>query len=177
MLKISVSGIVGSGKSTVSRMLAERLGYDYHSIGEFMREIARKKGLHLSDLSKVAEQSKEIDIELDDMQRKLDNENENFVMDSRLGFHFIPHSYKIFLTVDINGAAKRIYHAKREEEGYEDIEHCKSHLERRIKSEKLRYKQHYNIDFPDYDEFDLIIDTTNKTQGEVVEKIIESLKK
>lgn len=174
--KISVSGIVGSGKSSVAKKLAEKLGYDYHSVGKMMREIAIKKGLHLSEIGKIAEKGRELDEELDNMQKNLDKEKENYVMDSRLGFHFMPHSYKIFLTVDIDVAAKRIYNANRGEERYLDVEECKRHLLRRIESEKLRYKQYYDIDFPDEGKFDLVIDTTNMIAEEVVEKIIKAIK-
>jgi len=174
-MKVSVSGIVGSGKSTIAKILAKKLSYNHYSVGDFMREIARKKGIHLSELSKIAEQGREIDEELDDMQRNLDDKDSNFIIDSRLGFHFIPSSYKIFLAVDIDEAARRIYNASRGEESYSDIDECKVHLERRIHSEKLRYKQYYDIDFPNLDEFDLVIDTTSKTPETIVSEILDKM--
>jgi CMP/dCMP kinase len=174
-MKISVSGIVGSGKSTIAKLLAEKLGYDYYSVGGFMREIAEKRNMQLSRLSAIAEKNREIDDELDDMQKRLIHKN-NLVMDSRLGFYFLPDSYKIFLTVSIDKAAQRIFNASRGVEKYNSLEECKGYLKKRINSEKIRYKKYYNIDFPNLKEFDLIIDTTNKTPEEVLDEIFEKMK-
>ena len=176
-MKISISGMIGSGKSTVSKLLAKRLNYEYYSVGKFMREISIKKGLHLSELSKDAEKGKELDEELDNMQKNLNKEKQNFVMDSRLGFYFIPHSFKIFLKVDLDEACKRIFNESRDEEEYDSLEECKQHIKRRTYSEKIRYKQYYDIDFPDESKFDLIIDTSDISAKEVVDKIMESVKR
>ena len=42
-MKITISGPIGSGKSTVSKILAAKLGYKHYSIGGFMRDIAKKR--------------------------------------------------------------------------------------------------------------------------------------
>lgn len=173
-MKITVSGIIGSGKTTISKMLVKELNYQSYSVGGFMRDIAKKRGLHLSELSKIAEKDKKIDIELDESQKKL-NFKDNFVIDSRLGFHFIRDSFNIFLKVDINEAVKRVFKDNRGEEDYKDVQECETHLKRRIESEKIRYKQCYDIDFPDENKFDLIIDTTSKTPEEIVKEILEKI--
>jgi CMP/dCMP kinase len=175
-MKITISGIVGSGKSTIAKLLAKKLGYKYYSVGGFMRDIAIERNLHLSELSKIAEKDKTIDYELDERQKKLNKTADNFVMDSRLGFYFISRSYKIFLTVDLDAAAKRIFNAARGEEKYDSLEECRNYLEKRINSEKLRYKQYYNVDFPTISDFDLVIDTTSKTPEEILEEISKHLK-
>jgi dephospho-CoA kinase len=41
----SISGRIASGKSTVSRLLAERRGWDLVSFGDFVRMTARERGL------------------------------------------------------------------------------------------------------------------------------------
>ena len=173
--KISISGSVGSGKSSVAKIVSQKLGYKYHSIGEFMRKIAHQKNIHLSDLSKIAERDKSIDYQLDDMQKQLNNQ-QDFVMDSRLGFYFIPSSYKVFLKVPVNVAASRIFKDKRKNESYSNLEETKNHLRRRMQSEKLRYKQCYGIDFPNESDFDLVIDTTNMGKEQVAEEIIMGFK-
>ena len=98
-------------------------------------------------------------------------------MDSRLGFHFIPDSLKIFFTVDIKEAAKRIFNDKRAEETYNNLDEAAEFLRKRMRSENIRYKEYYDIDFPKKEYFDLMIDTTNKTPEEVVKEIEKYLKK
>jgi CMP/dCMP kinase len=174
-MKITISGIVGSGKSTISRMLAESLSLENFSVGKIMREMSVDRGLTFQEFTEVAKGDKEIDFELDRRQRALNSGEGNFVMDSRLGFHFIPDSFKVFLKVDLSEAARRIHGANRSEENYSGVEEALEYLEKRITSEKFRYKQCYDIDFPCEEKFDLIVDTTNKTPGEIVEEILGSI--
>ncbi len=68
---ITISGIAGSGKSTVAKLLAKRLGYRHYSIGDFMREMAKERKVSLLELSKEAEKGHSIDKELDEKQREL----------------------------------------------------------------------------------------------------------
>ena len=62
-----------------------------------MREIARKRKSTLLEISRMAESDQTIDEELDDMQRELGKYEDHFVLDSRLGYHFIPKSFKVNL--------------------------------------------------------------------------------
>ena len=87
---ITISGIAGSGKSTVAKLLAKKLNYKHYSIGDFMRQIAKERKLTLLELSKQAEKDNSIDKELDKKQIELGKTKDNFVIDSRLGFHFCP---------------------------------------------------------------------------------------
>ncbi|MDO8480401.1 MAG: cytidylate kinase family protein [Nanoarchaeota archaeon] len=174
-MRITVSGAVGSGKSTVSKMLADKLKYPYYSVGDFMREIAKKRGLTILEISKKAETDKSIDTELDDMQRNLASKTD-FVMDSRLGFHFIPNSYKIYLKVSPEEAAKRIMRASRSSEQYKNLEEAIKLLKKRMDSESKRYKEYYGITFPNENAFDLVIDTTDMRSEDVVKEIKRRLK-
>ena len=176
-MKITVSGIVGSGKSTVSKMLAEKLGLEYFSVGGIMRQIAVEKGIHLKELTEHAKGDEGVlDKELDDRQIKIGKIRDNFVMDSRLGFHFIPDSFKVFLYVDLDEGARRIFSTSRGEESYLDVEEAKEYMVKRMSSEKQRYQQYYNLDFPDGCGFDFEVDTTDMGADEVVEKIIQGFR-
>ena len=87
-MKITISGDVGSGKSTIARKLAQKLGLTHYSMGAFMRELARKRGMNINEFSQVAEGDRTIDEDLDAMQERIGSEEQDFVMDSRLGFHW-----------------------------------------------------------------------------------------
>jgi len=46
-----MSGKAGSGKGTVSKLLAEKLDYKYISIGNMKRELATTMGLTISEFN------------------------------------------------------------------------------------------------------------------------------
>ncbi|MFH1364907.1 MAG: AAA family ATPase, partial [Candidatus Aenigmatarchaeota archaeon] len=87
---ISICGISGSGKSTISKLLAERLGYKHYSIGEIRRKMAVDRGMTLAELNKLGEKEDFTDKEVDKFQEELGKKEDNFVIDGRTSFHFIP---------------------------------------------------------------------------------------
>jgi CMP/dCMP kinase len=177
---ITMCGDLGSGKSTVAKILASKLGFKRKSVGDFMGEIALKKGISVMELSKEAENDNgAIDKILDDEQKKLNNSSENIIFDSRLGWHFIPNSFKIYLKVDINVAAKRIFNDKRtDEKENTTLEETKKHMILRKQSEIDRYKKYYRIEkYDDEKNFDIVVDTTSISADEVAEKIITEINK
>lgn len=175
-MKITISGAIGSGKSTVSKLLAKELGFKYYSIGTIMRTMAKDRGISLHDLTGIALKDRSIDKELDRMQVKIGKEDDDFVMDSRIGFHFIPDSIKIYLEVDVKEAAKRILKEARKDEQYPGEEEAIKYITQRAESEKKRYKRYYNIDFPAKKDFDLWIDTTDENPtavSQMIKKLID----
>jgi cytidylate kinase len=160
-IQITISGMPGSGKSTIARHLARKFRLKYYSVGGFMRQIAKKQKISLLELSRKAEKGFEIDRQLDNMTKNL-RKKRGFVLDSRLGWHFLPKSIKIFVEVDIKKAADRIFKARRKIER-ENLTCRKTlaNIERRMKSERMRYKKYYGIDIEGLSNYDIMIDTSN----------------
>jgi len=174
---ITIAGDAGSGKSSVAELVAEKLNFRHYSVGDFMREIARKRKISLLALSKLAEKDRSIDEELDDMQTELGRDEDHFVLDSRLGWHFVPKSFKVFLKVDINEGAKRIFKARRKgEKENKTLKETVENIKKRRESELQRYKQYYNLNPYDNKNYDLVIDTTKLIPGEIAEKITKATK-
>lgn len=178
---ITISGNLGSGKSTVANILSNRLGLKRYSTGEYMRKMADERGITLLELSKHAELDASIDKELDDWQINLGKNDDNFIIDARLAFHFIPNSLKVFLKVDDAEAARRIFnhdHPNRKKEIENvSLEATKKNISIRRNSEHQRYLDLYDINYEDESNFDLVIDTTNITAEEVAEKVINHIKR
>ncbi|MBU0615895.1 MAG: nucleoside monophosphate kinase [Nanoarchaeota archaeon] len=171
---ITISGKAGSGKSTVAKLVAKKLNMKHYSTGDLMREMAKERGMSLLELSKLAESDKSIDQELDDRQVKLGKEEDNFVMDSRLGFHFIPKSIKIFLETSIDVRAARILKDKR---GYKDIKLVNKDILKREQSERQRYLDYYKIDdYSDSIYYNLVINTDDLDIDGVVNDIVTFVK-
>ncbi len=174
-MRITISGVPGSGKTVVSKLLAKKLGYDYFSMGSILRELAKKKNMDIVELSLLAEKDKNIDIELDNMQKEY-SKKDNFVMDSRLGFYFIPDSVKVFLTCPVETAAKRILNDDRDSEKYKDFDEAINKIKLRRQSEKKRYLNAYDIDYTDPKHYDLLIDTSDKSVEDIVNIILSFLR-
>lgn len=182
---ITIAGKLGSGKSSTAKKIAEILKYKHFSTGDFMRNIANKRNISLSELSLLAENDDSIDKALDDHNLEV-GKSENIILDSRLGFHFIPESFKVFLELDPEIASQRILEDKKNNpnrntetvENFDTKESIAKRVEERIFSERKRYKELYGIkDHTSYENFDLIINTKKIPLGKVVEKIIEKYNK
>lgn len=177
---ITIAGSLGSGKSSTAKKVSELLGYTHYSTGDFMRAIAEEKGISLVELSKVAENDSSIDKALDDHNIAI-GEKDKIVLDSRLGFHFIPDSFKVFLELDPQIAAIRILKDKelnpnrsKESDNFDTEEGISEKIKLRLDSERKRYKDLYNIeDHTAHNNFDLVINTKEIPLEEVSKKVIE----
>jgi cytidylate kinase len=177
---ITIAGSLGSGKSSTANRIAEILGYSRASTGDFSRAIADSRGISLGELNALAETDPSIDIELDNLNRSV-GEKQNVVLDSRLGFYFVPDSFKVFLKVDPSVAAERILNdakvnPNRQKEvlgGFDSAESVIKGITERRASEKKRYQEAYGIaDNTAPENFDLVIDTAVMPLEEVAQKIV-----
>ncbi|MBT4824141.1 AAA family ATPase [Candidatus Woesearchaeota archaeon] len=178
---ITLSGNVASGKSTIGDALAEKLGFKRYSSGNFMRAMAKKKGVTLQKLGKEAEKTIMIDKEIDDMIIKLSKKEDNFIIDSRLAWYFIPHSFKIYLHVGKKEQVRRMkLDLSNKKRGEEEIKNDKDILEKikeREESEKERYMKYYGIDYHQKKFYDLWLKTDELTIDTCAEEIKKVLKK
>ncbi len=175
--KITIGGLSGTGKGTVAKMIAEKLGFQYNSAGNFFRELAKEKGYEsLLEFQKAVQgensQDYIVDLEVDERTRKYGKENEKFVMEGRLCAHMIPDAFKILLLCEDVERFRRI--AQRQNLGLNEAK--KETLAREELYTNL-YKNFYKIEnYLDIKHYDLIIDTTHILPDEIVEKIINELK-
>jgi len=162
--KITITGELGSGKSTVGKIIAHLECIDYYSTGEILRKIASNMNKSILEMNKYAEKNKSIDDEIDGFTIGLGKSEASFVMDSRMAWHFIPNSFKIMLIVDSKSAALRIIgQADRTSESYVDVDAAVNDLMQRKESERKRFVELYSVDYTDKRNFDLILDTTMST--------------
>ena len=117
---------------------------------------------------------------MDEYQTRLGQEQDNFIIDGRLSWHFIPRSFKIFLDVNLKEAARRIFEASKkglrpDEKPYGSVDEALSRLVARTESDSRRYKKYYKVDYLDRNNYDLIVDTTHKTPEEIIALILVKL--
>lgn len=138
-----------------------------------MREMAEERGLTILELSHLAEEDDAIDLEIDARSARLGESDVGFVMDARLGWHFVPNSIKVFLDVQPEVAASRIFGAGRETERENiDLETTIRAIKAREASERERYANYYDLDYTDHANFDLVVDTSELTPEEVVATVL-----
>ena len=124
--------------------------------------------------NKFIEGKPEFDKVFDDYQSAYENKEGGFIMDSRLGFFFVPSTFSFYLSADPRVAAERIVAAQRSNERYKDVEDAIRRINERRTSERLRFKDFYGVDILDMSNYDCVIDTTNLTVDEVAEKMVEA---
>ncbi|UCD07678.1 MAG: cytidylate kinase family protein [Candidatus Aenigmatarchaeota archaeon] len=174
---ITICGQAGSGKSSVAELLAKRLGFKRYSMGDLRRKAAYERGMTLAEFNKLGEKEDFTDRFVDELQEKLGKEEDNFVVDGRTSFHFIPHSVKVYLHADVDARARRVLRDERKVEKFNNLEECKKALVVRERSDNKRYRKYYGIDVRDRKNYDYWIDTTDLTVKQTVNKIIRLMEK
>ena len=95
------------------------------------------------------------------------------------GWYAVPESFKVYLKVDIDVAAKRAFEdaMRKSSEKFDTVEEQKQDMQKRYKLENERYWELYGVRKEDESNYDLVIDTTNLTPEQVANKIQQEYKK
>jgi CMP/dCMP kinase len=173
---VVINGDLGSGKSTVSRLLARRLDVRRISVGELYREMAARRGLTALELNRHAELDDKIDHYVDRLQRDIALSGETLVVDSRLAWFFFREALKVHLVVDpVEAANRALARPANLVEGYASVAEARQRLAQRSESERRRFLERYGVDKTRLRNYDLVCDSTRATPPEIVACIIEML--
>jgi CMP/dCMP kinase len=167
-MNIIFSGLHGTGKSTIAKMIAEQFSFTFYSTGMVFRDLAQAKGMSLEEFSKYSETNPEVDKELDNTIIKMAESGKNYVFDGQLPAFLLREkaNLKILLKCEDQIRIQRM--ADRDGRTFEAQKH---ETIMREKSEQERFIKLYNIDVLDpgaiLDTYDLIINTTKLGKNEV----------
>ena len=172
---ISLAGDLASGKGTVSLLLKEDLGYTIYRNGDYVRALAKEKNMSITEFNIYLESHPQIDIQIEKSAAEYAKNNDNLIIDARLGWYAVPHTFKVYLKVDIDVSAKRAFNdpKRKATESFNTIEEQKQDIIKRYNLENERYFKLYGIRKDDMSNYDLVIDTTNMTAKETSDKIKE----
>ncbi len=169
---ITISGPPGSGKTTVGKLLAEKLNYEFISTGMVFRQMAEEKEISLEKLGEMALEDHEIDKELDKRIIALAKEKKKLVLEGRLAGHMLHlngiKAFKIRVDAHIHTRAERI--AGREDKSPEQV---RKEIEIRADCEWKRYNEIYGIDQNSLAVYDFIVHSDDATPEELVAQIIK----
>ncbi|MBO5037520.1 MAG: cytidylate kinase family protein [Clostridia bacterium] len=176
--RISLTGDLGSGKSTVGKILSEKYDAKIYSTGPIIRKMAEDRGLSVGDFNKLMESDPKIDNEMDDRLKLLSKEPGNLIIDSRMAWFFTEGTFRVYLATAIEESAKRIFNdPSRKSETFKTVEEAEKKIRERKQSENLRYKNLYGADCSFMGNYDLVVDTTASPAEAAAEIISESYKK
>lgn len=170
-MKVTISGPPGSGKTTVAKILSEKLGLKLISAGSVFRQLAMEKKMNLEEFSKFAERNPEIDIMIDKMQREMAEKEKDAVIEGRLsGWMVKDADLRVYIFADAEVRYSRI--AKREGR---DINEIRKETKLREEIEKRRYQKFYGIDIDDWRIYDLIVNSTRIPAEKIADIIAKAL--
>jgi cytidylate kinase len=181
---ICISGMAGSGKSTVAKKLAERYGLKYYSGGEALKELAAERGLKPfkhgwweSEEGIRFIQERENDPKFDEaVDKKLMElaQQGNVILDSWTMPWLLKEGFKIWLEASLQKRAERI--AKRDKI---TIQEASEAIKKKEEGTKAIYKKLYGFDLGgDFSPFHFILDTDNLGTEEVFQvlcKVIDNI--
>lgn len=166
-MHITLTGNLGSGKSTISKLLSEKYGFEIFSTGKVIRQIADDLGISVLEMNELMSRDSKYDHMIDDKTAAISRENpdKNILFDSRLAWNFVEKSFKVFLSVDLSEAARRVYAdaSRGEVETYKSEADAAEQLAARAANEDARYEELYGIHYFDFNNYNLILDSSYAT--------------
>lgn len=171
--KVTISGLICTGKTTLFWGLQENLIWPTFSVSQFFRDYAR---IHRLSLEKAEEQNKilsqKVDMRVSEM---LKNQSGNLIVEGWMAgimADFFPHVLRVLLTCQDKVRIERF--AKRERISFASAE---KKIRAREKNLFAALKKIYQReDFIDPKNYNFVVDTTDLAKEELIEKVLEKLK-
>ncbi|MBT3345049.1 MAG: AAA family ATPase [Gemmatimonadetes bacterium] len=171
---ITISGLPGSGTSTLSKCLVESSGRPYVNAGQIFRDMAAEREMSLADFGGLAEENDEIDRRLDARMVELARQNPGAVLEGRVtGWMAHRHqltALRIWIEADEVVRAGRV--------GSRDGQSAAAAvaaIREREASERTRYADHYGIDLASMDIYDLVLNSDATPAQQLLEQVTAAL--
>lgn len=155
-MRITVSGLPGSGTTSLARHLAETHQYTLISAGEVFRQMAKERNLDIAEFAKIAEQNPSIDREIDARQREIAEGQDDIIAEGRLSGWCVRNAdLKIWLQASMECRVERIF----SRDTLEDRETALFLTQEREESEARRYQDYYSIEIGDLSPYHMVLNS------------------
>lgn len=175
-MRITVSGLPGSGTTSLSRYLADRHGFTMISAGEVFRQLAVEHTMELAAFGRLAEEDPAFDRMIDARQKEIAAERDNIIIEGRLsGWMIDDADLKVWLYAPIGCRIKRI--AFRDQ--VPDEKSAEQLTLERERCEAGRYRSYYAIDIGDLSIYHLTLNSAHwrvEGLGAIVDTAIAHLR-
>lgn len=160
----------------MAKILSRTLEFEYLSTGQMHRKIAEEYGVDALALNKIASKDESIDDRIDGYLRSLNESDKDLIIDSRMAWHFVKDTFKIYLEVHSEVGADRVLGDKGRisEPTYQGRESALAILKARKSSENERFFEKYKVRCDDLSNYDITINTSDSSV-ESVSKLISQL--
>lgn len=169
---ITISGVPGSGKTTVARLVARTLDLEHVYAGDIFRRQAEAAGLTLQEYLRQAEENHSIDRELDRLMSARAARGDA-VLEGRLAAVMADQAgmpaLKVFLEASEDVRAERI--AGREGGA---TEQRLREIQEREASDRSRYREIYGVDYHDRARYDLVLSTDHRSPADLAREIVDA---
>lgn len=179
-MHITITGNLGSGKSTISKIIQKEYGFEIYSTGTIQRKMAEELGKSTLEMNRLMCNDKQYDNMIDDATTRTARENihKDIIFDSRLAWNFVEKSFKVFVSVAIDEAAKRVFNDSRGDvEKYTSLEDTKNQLKARAQTENIRFKDMYDLEYFNFSNYNLIVDSSYNSSEEIAKIVMDEAKK
>jgi cytidylate kinase len=175
-MRITVSGLPGSGTTSLSRYLAQRHGFEMISAGEVFRQLAKEHNLELAEFGRLAEEDSSYDKMIDARQKEIAESRDNIIVEGRLSGWMVPAAdLKIWLFAPIDCRIQRIVFRDQ----VIDENTAKELTLEREQCEAGRYRSYYDIDINDLSVYHMVLNSGHwgvEGLGSIVDSAIVQLK-
>jgi cytidylate kinase len=155
-MRVTVSGLPGSGTTSLARYLAAEHNLDLISAGEVFRQMAKEREMDLVEFGRLASEDSSIDRLIDERQKEIAAERNDIIVEGRLSGWFIGDAeLKIWLTASLECRIRRIL----ARDVIENLDIAKKTTRQREECEAERYRTYYAIDIGDLSPYHMVLNS------------------
>jgi len=155
-MRVTVSGLPGSGTTSLARYLAAEHNLDLISAGEVFRQMAKEREMDLVEFGRLASEDSSIDRLIDERQKEIASERNDIIVEGRLSGWFIGDAeLKVWLTASLECRIRRIL----ARDVIENLDIAKKTTRQREECEAERYRTYYDIDIGDLSPYHMVLNS------------------
>lgn len=171
-MRVTVSGLPGSGTTSLANLLAKSHSYDLISAGEVFRQMAAERNMDLTSFGRLAREDPAFDRMIDERQKEIAMEHDNIIIEGRLSAWFVPEAdLRVWLFAPMGTRVRRIF----ARDSPEDMETAAKVTKDREKCESDRYKSFYGIDINDLSPYHLVLNSEYWSVDELGSVVVNAL--